>query len=134
LRKERTAELKVDRERLNFMKADKDKAERVCRPLDHVVKANLRQMRKELSTQIETENSKQTLVENMREEVEHLKEINVQLYAEATGFQSIFERHEGLKSKKAMLEGNRKHILDGMTPMNGKLSDACCWNVIAYSE
>jgi len=29
LRKERTAELKVDRERLKFLKADKDKAERV---------------------------------------------------------------------------------------------------------
>lgn len=30
LRKERTAELKVDRERLKFLKSDKDKAERVC--------------------------------------------------------------------------------------------------------
>jgi hypothetical protein len=29
LRKERTAELKVDKERLHFYKADKDKAERV---------------------------------------------------------------------------------------------------------
>lgn len=29
LRKERTAELKVDRERLKFLKSDKDKAERV---------------------------------------------------------------------------------------------------------
>ena len=29
LRKERTADLKVDRERLNFLKSDKDKAERV---------------------------------------------------------------------------------------------------------
>ena len=29
LRKERTAELKVDKERLKFLKSDKDKAERV---------------------------------------------------------------------------------------------------------
>lgn len=31
LRKERTAELKVDKERLKFFKADKDKAEKVRR-------------------------------------------------------------------------------------------------------
>jgi DNA repair protein RAD50 len=111
----------VDRERLKFLKADKDKAERVsgtiaafCVKLIPVAK-----MRKDLADQIDKENSFQTKVENLKEEVERLKEINVQLYTEATGFQSIFEKHEGLKSKKAMLDDNRKSILDGMTTMSG---------------
>lgn len=32
LRKERAAEIKVDQERLKFLKSDKDKAQRVCVP------------------------------------------------------------------------------------------------------
>ena len=38
LRKERTAELKVDRERLKFLKSDKDKAERASRSVTLQVK------------------------------------------------------------------------------------------------
>ncbi|GFZ50594.1 Hydrolase acting on acid anhydrides [Saitozyma sp. JCM 24511] len=102
LRKERTAELKVDRERLKFLKADKDKAER---------------MRRELEDAINKEQRKQTQVEELKAEFERLKEINVQHYAEATGFQRVFEQFETLKQRKAMLEDNRKHMLDGMTVM-----------------
>jgi uncharacterized membrane protein YccC len=78
-------------------------------------------MRRELEDAINKEQRKQTQVEELKAEFERLKEINVQHYAEATGFQRVFEQFETLKQRKAMLEDNRKHMLDGMTVMTGTL-------------
>ncbi|ORY30598.1 hypothetical protein BCR39DRAFT_529095 [Naematelia encephala] len=102
LRKERTAELKVDQERLKHLKSDKDKAQR---------------LRKQLEDEIRQETDKQTEAERLKEEFESLKALNLQHYAEAAGFQSIFEKVENLKARKSMLENNRKHILDGISEM-----------------
>jgi DNA repair protein RAD50 len=81
-------------------------------------------MRKELDEAIKTEQEKQAQAEQLKAEFERLKEINVQHYAEATGFQRVFETFETLKQRKAMLEDNRKHMLDGMTEMTGEFSFA----------
>ncbi|KAL7420509.1 DNA repair protein rad50 [Cryptotrichosporon argae] len=103
LRKERTAELKVDKERLKFLKADKDKAER---------------MHKELEDMTRRERAKEAEVARLKEDFERLKEMNVQHYEQATGFQRIFERVDNLKKQREMLEKNRDRIFDGMTVMN----------------
>ena len=75
-------------------------------------------MRKELETAISEEQEKKELVERLREEFEEIKKINVQFYAEASGFQSMFEKAEALKKEKAMQEDNRRHMLEGMTEMS----------------
>ncbi|WVR06574.1 hypothetical protein IAU60_003606 [Kwoniella sp. DSM 27419] len=103
LRKERTAELKVDKERLKFLKNDKDKAER---------------MRKELQEGINQENAKQTQLEDLKERLEQIKVRNAEFYNEAREFREIFERSESLKDKKKMYEENRAHALGTMTVMN----------------
>ncbi|OCF56822.1 DNA repair protein RAD50 [Kwoniella mangroviensis CBS 10435] len=103
LRKERTAELKVDKERLKFLKSDKDKAER---------------MRKDLQDAINQENSKQTQLENLKEQLERVKGRNADFYNEAREFREIFERSESLKDKKKMYEENRQHALSTMNVMN----------------
>ncbi|RXK35035.1 hypothetical protein M231_07713 [Tremella mesenterica] len=102
IRKERTAELKVDKERLNFLKADKNKAER---------------MRAELKKAIEEEQEKQEEVERLREKFEEIKQVNMQYYAEASGFQSKFQEAENLKIRKNMLEKNQQRTLEGMKEM-----------------
>ena len=78
-------------------------------------------MRKQLEEEIRKENGKEVEVENFKEEFERLKQINVQHYAEATGFQSMFERVEHLNAKKEMYEENRESMLAGMTEMSGEL-------------
>ncbi|OCF37294.1 DNA repair protein RAD50 [Kwoniella heveanensis BCC8398] len=102
LRKERTAELKVDKEKLKFMKSDKDKAERV---------------REELQDAINKENSKQTDLDKLKEELERIKVRNAEFYNEAREFREIFEKSEALKDKEKMYEENRAHALNTMTVM-----------------
>ena len=77
-------------------------------------------MRKQLEDETRKENAKQTEAESLKEEFERLKQVNLQHYAEAAGFQGIFERVENLKARQSMLENNRKHILDGMNEMTGE--------------
>nr|XP_031864453.1 uncharacterized protein CI109_000367 [Kwoniella shandongensis]KAA5531525.1 hypothetical protein CI109_000367 [Kwoniella shandongensis] len=103
LRKERTQELKVDKERLKFLKSDKDKAER---------------MRKELLESINLENKKQTEYEGLKERYERLKVNNANFYDEATHFRHIFEKAGNLRDKKQMFEDNRAHALETMTLMS----------------
>jgi DNA repair protein RAD50 len=79
-------------------------------------------MRQQIDEDRAKEEAKQAEVNKMKSEFERLKEINMQHYAEAAGFQSIFEKYEGLKSRKTMLEDNRKHLFDGMTEMKGSYS------------
>lgn len=77
-------------------------------------------MRKQLEDETRRENAKQTEAENLKEEFEHLKALNMQYYNEASGFTSIFEKVETLKARKAMFESNRSHILEGMSEMKGE--------------
>ncbi|ORX37164.1 hypothetical protein BD324DRAFT_625039 [Kockovaella imperatae] len=102
LRKERTVELKVDKERLKFFKADKEKAEK---------------LRKQLDDEVRKETAKQIEVDELKQGVDRYKILNVEHYATAASFQSTFERVENLRARKTMLENNRKHILEGMTEM-----------------
>lgn len=77
-------------------------------------------MKKQLEEETRKENLKHSEAESLKEEYERLHEANLQHYAEAAGFQSIFEKHENLKARKVMLEDNRRHILDGMNEMTGE--------------
>lgn len=117
LRKERNAELKVDQERLKFLKSDKDKAQRV-RWADGTSLTS--QMRSELDDMVAKETAKTTEAEDLKTRFHDLKEENEALYKRATGFTHIFERHDNLQSRKQMLETNRDRMLDGMNVLSGE--------------
>ncbi|WVQ73482.1 hypothetical protein IAR50_003054 [Cryptococcus sp. DSM 104548] len=103
LRKERTQELKVDRERLKFLEVDKKKAER---------------MRKELADSKRAEVNKAEELERLKEDYERIKVRNANFYEEATQFRQIYEASKALKEKKRMYEENQKATEDNMQPMN----------------
>lgn len=77
-------------------------------------------MRSDLDDMIAKENAKTTEAEDLKARFHSLKEENEQLYRRATGFQHIFERHDTLKSRKEMLEGNRDRMRDGMNVLSGE--------------
>lgn len=116
------AELKVDKERLKFLKADKDKAERVSalRSGLHLFSCDARQLRKDLEESISQENRKQTELDNLKERYETIKIRNAEFYEEATHFRQIYEQSKSLKEKKKMYEDNRKHSKLNMQEMDGK--------------
>ncbi|GMK53777.1 hypothetical protein CspeluHIS016_0103630 [Cutaneotrichosporon spelunceum] len=103
LRKERTAEIKVDMERLKFLKNDKDRAQR---------------MRQDHDDMVAKEHSRITEAEDLKGRFHVLKEENEALYKRATAFQHIFERHDNLKARKDMLTSNRDRMMDGMNVLN----------------
>ena len=73
-----------------------------------------------LEEEIRKEEDKTAEVEQLKAEADRLKLLNMENYAEASSFQSIFEKVENLKARKEMLENNRKHILDGIDEMSGE--------------
>lgn len=79
-------------------------------------------MRKDIDEAYQKEESKRKDAETLKGQFEELKEANVQFYAEATGFQRIFETYESLKKHKGILETNRAEQLDGMEVMKGEFS------------
>lgn len=79
------------------------------------------QMRKEIAEAINNEARISDQVKALKAEFEELKEANVQFYAEATGFQRIFERYENAKQRKAMLEKGRQEDLETIQVMTGKI-------------
>ncbi|ODN93462.1 DNA repair protein RAD50 [Cryptococcus wingfieldii CBS 7118] len=103
LRKERTQELKVDRERLKFLEVDKKKAER---------------MRKELADSKRAEVDKADELERLKEDYERIKVRNANFYEEATQFRQIYEASKALKEKKRMYEENQRATEDNMQPMD----------------
>ncbi|BEJ06595.1 hypothetical protein CcaverHIS641_0311170 [Cutaneotrichosporon cavernicola] len=103
LRKERTAEIKVDMERLKFLKNDKDRAQR---------------MRQDHDGMVAKENSRTTEAEELKSRFHVLKKDNEALYKRSTAFQHIFERHDSLIARKEMLMANRDRMMDGMTVLN----------------
>lgn len=76
-------------------------------------------MRKDIEEAIQKENAKLEEAGNLEAAYFELKSANLVFYAEATGFQSIFEKYENLKKHKAILEKNRVDQLEGMTVMTG---------------
>lgn len=77
-------------------------------------------MKKEIADLEAKHAQKEARAQQLKDELENLKAINVTHYAEATGFQRIFEQFETLKQRKAMLEENRRAMADGMNVMSGK--------------
>ncbi|KAK4689016.1 DNA repair protein RAD50, partial [Tremellales sp. Uapishka_1] len=103
LRKERTAELKVDRERLKAMKTDKDRAEKMRKEIQ------------EYTTRIE---QKTTEAERYKEDSERLKRLNMEHYNQATEFSTTFERHGTLQKERDMYEANSKQLLTGLVVLS----------------
>ena len=78
-------------------------------------------MRKQLAEEKEREDAKRAEAEELREDVERLKAINVEFYAQAASFQQVFDQSEKLQEMLKMRQNNRDHILDGMSKMDGEL-------------
>jgi uncharacterized protein YdcH (DUF465 family) len=58
----------------------------------------------------------------LEEELKVIKQVNLEYYAEATGFTRTFEKVKAMNDEIEMREKNRKAMLQGMTIMNGKIS------------
>ena len=69
----------------------------------------------------EEENAKDTRAQQLEEQLNVVKQVNLEYYAQAAGFTKKFEEVEAWKRQIEMREKNRKAILQGMTIMNGKL-------------
>ncbi|KAI5452761.1 DNA repair protein rad50 [Naganishia albida] len=95
LRKDRVAALKVDAERLNFLKQDRDKAESLKRDLER--------QRTEIGR-------KEADSERLTQRHDELTKANAEFYQSSTKFTEIFEKAETLNSKKEMIEGNRNNL------------------------
>ena len=122
LRKERNIELKLDRERLGHFKADKDKAERVsCLPMFLKTLAH-EQMRKQLNDETAKENAKATEAEELKIEVERLKAVNMEYYAQAATFQQQYDREKSLKEQLEMRKDNMTNMLGDTPQMTGELA------------
>ncbi|KAJ9116892.1 hypothetical protein QFC22_004549 [Naganishia vaughanmartiniae] len=110
LRKERMAELKVDGERLNFLKQDRDKADN---------------LKKELERHRTDLGRKETESERLTQRHEELTKANAEFYQSSTKFTEIFEKAQALSDKKEMYESNRnnlkKHIKTLMTESDADL-------------
>jgi stress response protein YsnF len=77
-------------------------------------------MRSELESMVDKENARTTEADELKTRFHVLKQENETLYARASAFQQIFERHDNLKARKEMLAANRDRMVDGMTVLNGK--------------
>ncbi|KAJ9113857.1 hypothetical protein QFC19_000050 [Naganishia cerealis] len=95
LRKERMAELKVDGERLNFLKQDRDKADNLKKELDR--------HRTDLGR-------KEAESERLTQRHEELTKANADFYQSSTKFTEIFEKAQALSDKKDMYEQNRNNL------------------------
>ncbi|GHJ86488.1 hypothetical protein NliqN6_2890 [Naganishia liquefaciens] len=99
LRKERVAALKVDAERLNFLKQDRDKADN---------------LKKELERQRTEIGRKEAESDELTQRHEALTKANAEFYESSTKFTEIFDKAQALDAKKKMYEGNcenlKKHI------------------------
>jgi DNA repair protein RAD50 len=58
----------------------------------------------------------------LEEDLKVIKQVNLEYYAEATGFTRTFEKVKAMNDEIEMREKNRKAMLQGMTVMNGELS------------
>jgi len=56
----------------------------------------------------------------LEEELKVIKQVNLEYYAEATGFTRTFEKVKAMNDEIEMREKNRKAMLQGMTIMNGE--------------
>ncbi|KAJ9101852.1 hypothetical protein QFC21_003192 [Naganishia friedmannii] len=95
LRKERMAQLKVDGERLNFLKQDRDKADNLKKELDR--------HRTDLGR-------KETESERLTQRHDELTKANAEFYQSSTKFTEIFEKAQALSDKKEMYESNRNNL------------------------
>jgi DNA repair protein RAD50 len=78
------------------------------------------QLRKDIEDAEKALAQKEELAERLKEETQELKAANVKYYAEATGFQSIFEKYESLKERKEMFVKNSKNAQSAMQVMTGE--------------
>lgn len=78
------------------------------------------QMRLELEDKIRQENAKRTEIDDLKERLDILKEENMQLYNQASGYNVIFERVDTLNKRLEMLNKNKDRMKIGMTELKGE--------------
>jgi septal ring factor EnvC (AmiA/AmiB activator) len=83
-------------------------------------------MRKDLAKAEEDENAKDTRAQQLEEELKVIKQVNLEYYAEATGFTRTFEKVKAMNDEIDMREKNRKAMLQGMKVMTGQLAFPYC--------
>jgi hypothetical protein len=86
-------------------------------------------MRKDLAKAVEEENAKHTDSESLKERYEEIKKINMQYYAEASGFQTQYEKVKSLHERIEMREENRKQLMSSMTVLDGQSRPILMWNL-----
>jgi len=77
-------------------------------------------MRLELEDKIRQENAKRTEIDDLKERLDILKEENMQLYNQASGYNVIFERVDTLNKRLEMLNKNKDRMKIGMTELKGE--------------
>jgi len=78
-------------------------------------------MRKQLNEETAKENSKATEAEELKIEVERLKAVNMEYYAQAATFQQQYDREKSLKEQLDMRKENMANMLGDTPQMTGKL-------------
>lgn len=77
-------------------------------------------MRKQLAQEKASETAKTTEAEELKIEVERLKAINMEYYAQAATFQSQFDHDKNLKEKLQMKKDNQVNLIADYKLMSGK--------------
>lgn len=137
-RKERTAELKVERERLNHLKLEKDRAEIVrpltlvapCPPLesstDSPALLALSMQYKMKIAGLETKVTKtQSRADELNDEATEMAAINLDFREKAEQFMEVFNRQEQLIHQITTWEEQVRSYEDGMTLLKGTSSNQC---------
>lgn len=76
-------------------------------------------MRKQLEQERAAENAKATEAEELKIEVQRLKDINMEYYGQAATFQSQFDHEKNLKEMLRMKKENQASIIGDFKLMNG---------------
>jgi len=78
-------------------------------------------MRKQLNEETAKENAKATEAEENKIEVERLKAVNMEYYAQAATFQQQYDREKSLKEQLDMRKENMANMLGDTPQMTGEL-------------
>ena len=78
-------------------------------------------MRKQLNEETAKENAKATEAEENKIEVERLKAVNMEYYAQAATFQQQYDREKSLKEQLDMRKENMANMLGDTPQMTGGL-------------
>jgi DNA repair protein RAD50 len=104
LRKERVADLKLDKERLEMALREKNHADK---------------LKKRLADMNATIAAKDTEYHELREKAEALAVQNKDFYERATKFRDIYRLYEAAQARKQQLEGDRRDISDSLDVIEG---------------